>query len=221
MTMWVNALLMSLAGALAAGVSSPANAALVTLSSSCTIDCATIGQNVGDAVSAQFTVNAGPSFANLSLAKSAVTDFAVYFGNVDFGIDDLPTNWDFRLQTNAAGVVTLFQFLGSFGSPTSLAFATTGDSVDLRHDVWFAARHGTCVSTGPQARPCDFSVTNIFGAYDPAATSNRTTDAVDVRIGAATVPEPSTLALLGATLAGLAVTRRRKAAVAAAATERR
>lgn len=191
--------------ALAGGWCINAAAALVTYTGNCGTNCAELGLNNGDPVSAQITVSTGSSLANLRLSKNDVVSFVIDFGNIDLTEANLPTNWDFRLATDAAGNVADFKFLGSLGSPTSTAIL--GDSVDLRLSTWFAAQNGTCIILNPRAATaCDLSQTGIFTFAPPGVIGQ--TAAITIT----NVPEPGSLALvMTALLGGLGRSLRRKA----------
>ncbi|MBP6902223.1 MAG: PEP-CTERM sorting domain-containing protein [Burkholderiaceae bacterium] len=190
---------LALVAALAAAAG--ANAALVTMSGSCAANCSELGLATGDAVSARFEL-AISAAENQTLGRAQVTGFSVNLGNIAFDGSDL-ANWDFFLTTNAAGQVSNFQFLASFGSSAS----HLADSIDLRLPWWAASHHGTCRS-GIDGQPsaCDFASSgNNFG-YAGLMSSG---DHPDVSLTMA-VPEPSALALAGLSLAALAATARRR-----------
>jgi hypothetical protein len=175
-----------------------ASAAVVSFTGTCTGLCAGIGLANNASVSATFNVSSGLSLNNLTLGKASVQSFVVDIGTVDFTNNDL-SNWDFVVSTNAAGLVTSFQFLASFGLPQNPGF-TLGDTVDLRLSNWFAV-DGTGVCSQNPFNPvlCDFQLTTIFASSTAPAVGPAT-----VSLTASNVPEPSSWVLAAAALLALA-----------------
>lgn len=185
----------------AMGTATDADAAVVTLASTCTANCSELGLAEGAAVSAQFEVHVS-ALGNQTLGRADVEGFSVSLGNIAFDDGDL-SNWDFFLTTDAAGTVSNFQFLASFGSSIN----DLADSIDLRLPWWAAAHHGTCRSgIDGQASPCDFASSgNNFGYAGLMASGNLPELAITLQ-----VPEPPPLALAGIALGALTVASRRR-----------
>lgn len=191
------------ATAVALGAATGANAAVVMLTNICTVNCSELGLAPGSAVSAVFEVNASAA-GNQTLGRADVTGFSINLGNIAFDYGDL-SNWDFFLTTDAAGTVSNFQFLASFGGPGVLA-----DTVDMRMPWWGATHQGACRNDyDGQPNPCDFATQgNNFGYAGLMASG----DNPEIQL-AMELPEPSALALAGLALGALAaVPRSRKAA---------
>lgn len=182
-----------------------ASASVVTMTGSCDTNCDQLGLPGGGAVSATFEL-AVAGGANLSIGRADVTAFSIQFGNIAFDNDDL-SNWDFRLSTDASGLVNDMQFLASFGT----SFANTGDTIDLREDQWWTSHTAACFD-GVTGVPCDFSVAGAF-AHGPDYEHGSSAFAVAPDVQA--VAEPATLALAALAL-GAAWTFGRRKTVATA-----
>lgn len=158
----------------------------------CSASCGSVGLEIGDPVSGWFAFEDPAVLPGAKLDRSHLVDFSHTFGNISFTFGQAQAyRFEGTLDNTATGF-THFTFVAS----EFLYPAGSGISVIVQTSYWGAAPGGGCYSVA-----CDTGVQMLSAAYGYN----------DFQLVLREVPEPGTLALFGAALAGLVFARRRQA----------
>jgi hypothetical protein len=181
--------ILSVAAALIGGARTGQAAITFEYDAACTFQCSNIGLNIGDPVSGFISFNDAAVSPGATLGKADVLGFAFDFGTVDITLWTAQA-FDFSGVLNGtATAFSLFEIKASEGlSPNG------GETID-------ALEWGFSVGPGGN---CGDATCSFMAISRPASGGAGT-------LALQEVPEPGTLALFGAALAGLALVRRRRA----------